>query len=274
MSDSPKILFSDIDGTLLNNNRVLSKNTIKEFNRIKNQVPIILISARMPKAMVYLQEMGNIARFPFIAYNGALIKIDNKIVYSLEIDTTVIQALMKYNSQQKIHFSLYNNDDWYVPTMDYWAKREFNNTKVEPIVKTNKQVITQWQKENKGAHKIMCMGNIDDIDALSDFLEKHYKEHLHIYRSKSTYIEISPIAVSKKTAINFLLENYYLEYSFLEAVAFGDNFNDIEMLKAVGFGVAVANAKSQVKEIAKYVTNAGSEDGVANFIKKYIDFNN
>lgn len=269
--NTPKILFSDIDGTLLNEARVLSEATIAEFQRIKAQVPVILISARMPKAMVHLQKMAELTHFPIIAYNGGLILINKEIAFTLEIDTEIIADMMQFNAAQKIHFSLYNNDDWYVPKMDYWAKREQNNTKVIPTVLSNEAVVTSWKAEGKGAHKIMCMGNIDDIDKLSAYLKETYGNQLHIYRSKSTYIEIAPSAISKKTAITFLLEKVYPNLTISDAVAFGDNYNDIEMLQAVGFGVAVANAKAEVKAVAKYQTSAGTANGVAEFIKKYIN---
>ncbi len=267
---TPKILFSDIDGTLLNEARVLSEATIAEFQRIKDTVPVILISARMPKAMVHLQKMAQLTHFPIIAYNGGLILIDKEVAFTLEISPDIIAAMMTFNAAQKVHFSLYNNDDWYVPQMDYWARREQNNTKVKPTVLSNEAVIASWRKEGKGAHKIMCMGNVDDIDNLSAFLEKNFGNQLHVYRSKSTYIEIAPSAISKKTAINFILKKLYPSIAISDAVAFGDNYNDVEMLDAVGFGVAVANAKPEVKAVANYNTSAGVADGVAQFIKKHI----
>jgi len=267
---TPKILFSDIDGTLLNESRVLSKATVDEFKRIKEEIPVILISSRMPKAMVHLQKMAEVTHFPIIAYNGGLILVEDHIAFSLEIKTTIVEAMMDFNANNRVHFSLYNTNDWYVPKMDYWAKREQNNTKVIPTVLPNKQVIAKWKLEEKGAHKIMCMGNVDDIDALYAYLETNFGTQLHLYRSKSTYIEIAPSAISKKTAVEFLLKKVYPTLDISEAVAFGDNYNDIEMLKAVGFGVAVANARSEVKAVTKYTTSAGSADGVANFIKKYI----
>lgn len=265
-----KILFSDIDGTLLNEARVLSEATIAEFQRIKDTVPVILISARMPKAMVHLQKMAQLTHFPIIAYNGGLILIDKKVAFTLEISPDIIEDMMTFNKKEKVHFSLYNNDDWYVPQMDYWAKREQNNTKVTPTVLPNKDVVALWKKEMKGAHKIMCMGNVDDIDILSAYLEKTFGDQLHVYRSKSTYIEIAPSAISKKTAIEFILKNIYPSIAISDAVAFGDNYNDVEMLDGVGFGVAVANAKEEVKAVANYLTSSGVNDGVAQFIKKHI----
>jgi len=267
----PKIIFSDIDGTLLNDARVLSETTIKEFKRVKTEIPIVLISSRMPKAMTHLQKMAEINHFPIIAYNGGLILIDEKEAFTLEIEVSIIESMMQFNTKEKVHFSLYNTNDWYVPKMDYWAMREQNNTKVTPTILSNKEVVSHWKSQKKGAHKIMCMGNVDDIDELYSFLKEHFNNQLHLYRSKSTYIEIAPSAVSKKTAIEFLLKNKYSEINTSEVAAFGDNYNDIDMLKAVGYSVAVANAKKEVKAASKYITeHTGAEDGVAHFIKKHI----
>ncbi|MCF6182934.1 MAG: HAD-IIB family hydrolase [Lutibacter sp.] len=88
-----------------------------------------------------------------------------------------------------------------------------------------------------------------------------------LYRSKPTYIEISHKSVSKKTAIDVLLKKCFPEISIKNIVAFGDNYNDIEMLKAVGLGVAVANANEEVLAIADKITDSNKNDGVAKMIK-------
>ena len=70
---------------------------------------------------------------------------------------------------------------------------------------------------------------------------------LHLYRSKDTYLEIAPLQISKASALSQLLQAE-LNIDMKEVIAFGDNYNDIEMLKAVGCGVAVGNAKDEVKK--------------------------
>jgi hypothetical protein len=73
--------------------------------------------------------------------------------------------------------------------------------------------------------------------------------------------------VSKLTAIQLLLsEGETLD----NVVAFGDNYNDFDMLKHAGCGVAVANAREMLKEIANHITAENTEDGVAKFIKEYL----
>ncbi|WP_109300555.1 Cof-type HAD-IIB family hydrolase [Aquimarina sp. AU474] len=264
-----RIVFSDIDGTLLNPERELSAYTISEIKRIKNTTPVVLISSRMPSAMTHLQEELQITNQPLICYNGGLIIVDNKPTHSTYIPVDIIDALSGFNKDQKVHISLYYNDNWFVPEMDYWANREANNTKVQPTVKPIQNVIKDWKNSGKGAHKIMCMGEEAYIDNVFDFLKNNFNETLHLYRSKSTYIEIAHKSISKLTAIEILL-NTHFNIPISDAVAFGDNYNDVEMLKAVGVGVAVANAKPEVLEIANVITSAGKEDGVAEYIKNNI----
>lgn len=257
-----KIIFSDIDGTLLNKDRQLSELTKKVIRELQATVPMILISSRMPEAMRHLQKELNISHQPLICYNGGLILVNDQVVSSTEIPINILKDLHRFNTAINCHLSLYHGDDWFVPVMDKWAQREENNTKVRPAVLSGQEVIKKWEDENKGAHKIMCMGEEDQIDSIVEFLSKNYRNELHLYRSKATYLEIANRKVSKLTAIKVLLEEHF-QYSLKEAIAFGDNYNDYEMLKAVGMGIAVGNAKPEVLEIADEITHHGKDDGVA-----------
>ncbi|MBW1298804.1 Cof-type HAD-IIB family hydrolase [Aquimarina litoralis] len=265
----PSIVFSDIDGTLLNAERELSDFTISEIKRIKDTIPVILISSRMPSAMKHLQEELDISNSPLICYNGGLVIVNNQVIHSTFIEPDIISELDHFNEDKSFHISLYHNDDWFVPEMDFWANREAQNTKVIPVVKPTRDVINDWTLHNIGAHKIMCMGDEKYIDKAFNFLENNFSNKLHLYRSKPTYIEIAHKSISKLTAIELLLDTHY-KISISEAVAFGDNYNDIAMIKAVGTGVAVANAKPETLKIADVVTLSGKEDGVATYIKNNI----
>ena len=265
-----KLICSDIDGTLLNINRELSDKTITEIKRL-SKIPFILISSRMPKAMVHLQNQLDINHLPLIAYNGGLIIDNGKIIETTEISPSITEGISVFCKSTAIHLSLYHNDEWVVPEMDYWAKREQNNTKVTPITKPIKETLQTWRNEDKGAHKIMCMGEESEIDSLVDFIEKKYNSDLIGYRSKATYLEISHRNISKKTAIKALLNNKYSEIVMKDVLAFGDNHNDIEMLKSVGLGVAVKNAKKEVLSITDEVTESNIDDGVAMFLENYFN---
>ncbi len=264
-----KIVFSDIDGTLLNKERQLSPSTISEIKKLKNKIPFILISARMPAAMRHLQKELEIGELPIISYNGGLILVNDQVVSTTEIPVSIIKNLTDWNANLNCHLSLYHNDEWYVPSMDFWANREENNTKISPEVKIGGEVITKWSAENKGAHKIMAMGEEDQIDQIVDFLSKEHSNELHLYRSKNTYLEISPKSISKLTAIKFLLDQHF-NLDLSDVIAYGDNYNDVEMLNHVGFGVAVGNAREEAKLVANHITALSIEDGVAQSLKQLI----
>ncbi len=181
-----KIIFSDIDGTLLNSERELSPKTIKTIKQLKSKLPVILISARMPKAMRHLQSDLEIEDQPIISYNGGLVLVDGKTVNSTEIPFETLSALEDFNKNINCHLSLYHKNEWYVPRYDRWAKREESNTRVKPEIKTNAAVLEKWKPENKSAHKIMAMGAECQIDQIRDFLNENFPGQLHLYRSKST----------------------------------------------------------------------------------------
>lgn len=262
-----KIVFSDIDGTLLNHDRELSPATISIIEQLKNKYPFVLISARMPAAMRHLQADLGINEQPIICYNGGLILVNGEVISSTEIPLNTIENLADFNKNMNCHLSLYHSDEWFVPQYDQWAAREENNTKVKPGLRSNQDVISEWKKDNKGAHKIMAMGDEAHIDAIKDYLTKEFPEQLHLYRSKPTYLEIANKEISKLTAIKFLLKNHF-DLTTEQTIAFGDNYNDVEMIKGVGMGVAVGNARKEVLEVANIVTQSGKENGVANSLKE------
>lgn len=264
-----KIIFSDIDGTLLNADRDLSDYTIETIKKLNKEIPFILISSRMPAAMRHLQKKLDIEELPLISYNGGLILADNKAISSTEIEMEILEELHDFNLDHDVHLSLYHNDEWYAPVDDFWTQREINNTKVKPEIRKNHDVISKWNDESKGAHKIMAMGEEEKIDQIKNFLQEKHGNSLHLYRSKPTYLEIAPRKISKLTAIEHLLKNHY-QIPLSQTIAFGDNYNDVEMIKGVGMGIAVGNAKPDVLEVAHMVTAPGKEDGVAKSINELL----
>ena len=261
-----KLICSDIDGTLLNKERVLSEKTIAVIRKIKEAIPVVLISSRMPKAMKHLQEDLAIASHPLIAYNGGLILTYEagvpEVQLSIEIDLAITESILQFVKTSTIHVSLYQADEWYVPAMDYWAKREQHNTKVDPEVADLSEVCTRWKAKASGPHKIMCMGPEGEIQLLANWLGMYFSKDLHCYRSKATYLEIASKDISKLSALSFLLDKKYA-INLSEVIAFGDNYNDVDLIRGVGMGVAVDNAKAEVKAVANKITESNLDDGVA-----------
>ena len=262
-----KLLCSDIDGTLLNKDRGLSPATITQFNRIKDACHCVLASSRMPDAMRHLQRDLSIEESPLIAYNGGLILAGGRVLTSMEIPIDVVSQIAAFASGTEVHVSIYHSDDLFVPQWDYWAERETNNTKVEPVVRNIQDTLSKFKQTNRGAHKVMCMGPAEDIAKIYESLISSYQDELHVYKSKDTYLEIANKKISKKSAIQTLLDQEFTDLNWGEVIAFGDNYNDMEMLEAVGMGVAVGNAKPEVLAMADYITKTNKEDGVAMAMK-------
>lgn len=263
-SKSFKIAFSDIDGTLLNAEREPSEALKAEVARLTaNGVPLILVSSRMPQAMRWIQDELGISGLPLICYNGGLVRVSGKAIHSVAIGLDIIREIFTLQRGTGLSVQLFNADEWYVDSMDHYAEREQSNTRVSPQVRNLQVTIDNWNKRGLGAHKIMVMGEPEEIDKMVGRLERYFGKRLHLYRSKDTYLEIASKHVSKLTGIEQLLAHQYPDFTLADCIAFGNHFNDIEMLKAVGLGVAVANAIPEVLEIADAVTLAAKEDGVA-----------
>lgn len=268
MKKGIKLLCTDIDGTLLNAERWLSDETITAF--AKAGLPTILASSRMPSALAYLQEGLNIKGSPLIAYNGGLILgKDGAIMQSNTFDVSILEIVIDHQTKNKYNLSVYANDDWSTAQEDYWTLREINNTRVTPSLEPPHATLHKLASQQRGIHKLMCMGEEQELDTLVQLLQG-FKTQVHLYRSKDTYLEITPRNIDKARALHFLLEK---EYDFgMEAVmAFGDNHNDDELIKHAGLGVAVANATDTLKSLADYVSAfTNKEHAVAQAIEKFV----
>jgi Cof subfamily protein (haloacid dehalogenase superfamily) len=272
-----RALCTDIDGTLLDVNRALSDRTIVAIGKLREKIPVILASSRMPSAMRHLQQELGILKHPLICYNGGYVIhyiSDNehpKVIHSVQIPLPICASILELSLGTSIHVSLYVEDQWYAPGIDEWALREARITKVEPTIKPGLEVIEMWEARGIGAHKVMCMGGATEIKAMELELRRLFQQEIHVYHSKSTYLEIAPKTISKASALELLLREIY-KISLSEAIAFGDNYNDIELLQSVGLGIAVGNAREEVKAVAREVTANSKEHGVALSIDHY--FNN
>ena len=258
-----KAICSDIDGTLLNSERDLSPRLKNLIHALPHEIPVILASSRMPDAMRHLLRDLHRPAEPLIAYNGGFV-LDGfgNVLDSVAIPLDLVARILTLTQKSSIHVSLYHGENWYEPVADNWAAREIQNTKVQPTWKSGDEVLDLWSNQNLGAHKVMCMGDAAEITWLYDALHLAHASDLHLYRSKDTYIEIAPRQISKASALQLVLEKCF-DFGMSEVVAFGDNYNDIELLEAVGWGVAVANAKEEVKAVAQEITLHHREDGVA-----------
>ncbi|MDH4091246.1 MAG: Cof-type HAD-IIB family hydrolase [Cyclobacteriaceae bacterium] len=270
-----RAVCTDIDGTLLDANRVLSLRTIAAIRDIKDKVPVILASSRMPEAMRHLQRDLGITDHPIICFNGGyIIYFENGsqapcILDSVKMPLSVCNAILDLAARTSIHVSLFMENEWYAAAHDQWTEREARITKVSPVIRPLHEVMDKWRSAHLGPHKVMCMGTITELDQMYTALHARFFNVIHLYRSKSTYLEIAPKAISKATALEMVMEKKSYG-NISEVIAFGDNYNDIEMIRDVGWGIAVENAIPEVKAVAKEITLSSKADGVAVVLEKYM----
>ncbi|MDR7002664.1 Cof-type HAD-IIB family hydrolase [Neobacillus niacini] len=267
-----KVVFSDIDGTLLNSNHQITSCTKQTIQKVvQKEIEFILISARMPSGMKAIYHDLDI-KSPLICYNGALIlenpKVNenNKILYSATIsnmDANKIYDIIKRNFSN-VSFNLFIYDQWLVENKaDKWTKQESDIIQVQPMAVDVKKHIAQ----NEAVHKILCMGDphlISELEAeLNDTLL-----NVCCYRSKNTYLEITSNDASKVLAIK-ALESYFA-VKREEVMAIGDNFNDMAMIEYAGIGIAMGNAPQQVKDASDFVTKSNDQDGMKWALETFI----
>lgn len=269
MKNQIKLLCTDIDGTLLTEERWLSERTISAF--AKAELPTILASSRPPQAMRYLQEGLGIIGSPLIAFNGGLILGKDGIqLESNTVSTAILEALKEHHAKHHYNLSIYSYEHWFTAQMDAQTKHEIFTTRDTPNIQPVNDTLTFLKEEQKGIHKLMCMGAPEELDSIVTFLSPIFQKKVHLYRSKDTYLEITPKNIDKAKALKKLLAT---EFDFgMEAVmAFGDNHNDNELLKHAGYGIAVSNATDTLKKITNYVSDhTNKEDAVARAIEKFI----
>ena len=116
--------------------------------------------------------------------------------------------------------------------------------------------------------KVVGIGVEERIRALRSTFEQRFAGKLYVTQSSFDLIEFLHPGVSKGHALQQIAAD--LGISSEEVVAFGDNHNDIGMLRFAGLGVAMGNAHDEVKAEADYVAPSNAEDGVAVVIEEIV----
>ncbi len=190
-----------------------------------------------------------------------------KEIASTTINFDAMNEIYKLAERHKIKLGLYHNREWCVEETSERVQKEINYTKTEPTFRDTEDTLADWYNRNISPHKVMLMGTKSSSDAIFPILQNQLGQALQVYRSNDTLIELAPKSVSKLSAIKLLLT---LNESLADIISFGDNYNDIEMLQYSGIGVAVGNAREEVKAIANHITLKNTEDGVAHYIKQHL----
>lgn len=258
---SAKLIFSDIDGTLINNElKVTPKTRDAIRHQIINGNIFIPASARLPKGI--MTAVGQILKvLPMIAYNGALaLDETGRALITRFFNAKEAAEICRYVEEQNsgAAWNIYSGYVWYSSEKENdWVKKE------ESIVgvKSTKTSIDQIAKL-QGVHKGLIMGKPEEIDRMQKELAKKYTD-LDFVKSSPTLLEIVLEGVSKKSALEIVAQEYGVDLK--DCIAFGDNYNDEAMLKTVGHPFLMGNAPEDLKKQFKSedITLDNNHDGIA-----------
>lgn len=256
-----KIVLSDIDGTFLTDDKKVTDLTAYAANKIiKNGLKFVLVSARMPEAIYPITDSIGLPKIPLICYSGAYVLTESEEVLHdkkmPEADTVEILKAMK--NWQDISVNYYSGRKWYVEVIDKRIQREIDITQAHADIADFDNLI----EKNIIPHKIMV---ICEPTTCTDMEQKlQVFSRLNVVRSAPHLLEIMDKSVSKAVGIEILLKHYNLTVN--DAIAFGDNYNDIEMLELVPRSVAMGNAPEEVQKIAYEVTGTNNEGGIYTYL--------
>ena len=273
-----KLIFIDIDGTLLTSEHKISPGTLSTIQRVNqiNKIPVILTTARPPQAVesIYAQLSLNT---PVSCFNGSLLlsKLNNgnyneyQILHSITVNTQIASKVNEVAVIQDINCSMYRHNEWFATNHDVFIQKEEWATAIAAtILPALNTTIEHWVNINDGPHKIMLIGQPDKIDKTEIILKEQFSSQLNIFRSNANYLEINNITASKKTAVEFFIKKDNLTKE--KVIAIGDNYNDIEMLQFAGLGIAMGNSPIEVKSIADFVTLDNNSEGIQFALDKFV----
>lgn len=265
-----KLLVLDVDGTLLNDAKEISKRTLAALLKIQQMgVRIVLASGRPTYGLLPLAkslELGNYGGF-ILSYNGCqIINAQNgEILFERRINPEMLPYLEKKARKNGFAIFTYHDDTLITDSPDNeYIKNEalLNNLKII--------------REDEFSTAIdfapcKCMLVSDKEKALIG-LEQHWEKRLagtlDAFRSEPYFLEVVPCGVNKANTLGALLE--HLGVTREEVIAVGDGVCDVTMLQLAGMGVAMGHSQDSVKVCADYVTASNEEDGVALAVEKLI----
>lgn len=264
-----KHIFSDMDGTLLDDECRISEKNISVIKQ--SQIPFTLVSARSPVQMSEIVDALGLDE-PQIAFNGGVIfqetqngrQILQENIVPLEDIRHIWQVLV--NDLGSVNLSLFGANDWYVEKMDKYVEKEAKYGGQAP---TMVDFVSLLKQPNLKIYKIMMITpDVSEMKTLNEKVSQLHPQGLNVLQSSETYLEITNQKAQKSLGVQYIQQLEHLEQS--DMAAFGDGYNDVSMLEEVGTPIVMENALPGVKDYGKYLTLDNNHDGVAYGIEKYL----
>jgi len=264
-----KLIAFDMDGTLLNEHKVITKEVIEAVRQAKSEnVKIVLCSGRSYQGLKqYFEQLGQNVVDYCISFNGALITDvkNEKNLHELSLHEEDIHPIERVSEETGLSVHFVTEKNIYTPN------NPIGKYTIHEAYLTNMPLIYSPHSQFAGEvspYKALLSGEKEEIEQA---IEKIPNEILNTYtfvRSGDFYLEVMKKEAGKGNALKYLADVLGIQKE--EVVAFGDHENDLSMIQFAGLGIAMANAIDEVKKAAKVVTKSNQENGVAYGLMKWV----
>lgn len=262
-----KLIALDMDGTLLNEKKEISKGNQIAIDAVKSEGKKVIIATGRPLKGVesYLDKLGMNADDDYVvAFNGALVQnvktgeVISKTVLSYED----YEYLYKLSMELDVNIHFLTEDEVVTPKHNKY-------TEVEATI-NGINIVEESVEASKGKTvvKVMFIDSKEKLDKIENMIPKEVKERYNVLRSADIFLEFLHKSVNKGTGVKAVAEQLGLNQS--NVISVGDAGNDVDMIMYAGLGVAMGNGYEEVKKVADYITLSNEKDGVAHVIHKYM----
>lgn len=267
-----RIFFADLDGTLLNKQKQitpLTYHTLKEWTTKGHK--LVLCSGRALNSIINVRETLGLGKFPniyLIGYNGGEIydctskTLLNRVALSFDSAKKCFEIAKKHN----IHIQTFSDTHIITEKEDeeiHYYKKAVHT----PVIYAN-DFMPYLDKE-----PCKCLAiSLHDKELMKTFssaITEALGAEVNVMTSTPNFVEMFPISSGKGFSVKWLCD--YLNIPLENALAAGDEMNDVSMLEAAGVSIAMANGRDFVKEIADIVTETdNNNDGLVPVLKQYM----
>ncbi len=251
-----KYVFFDIDGTLLpEGEKDIPKENIEAVKKLKENgvVPFICTGRCYHQAKKYIEQIGAES---YIVSNGQEVNVLGEDVYSYNLSEKEIDFLFEKVKNTNVVWGYETRERVFINDMP--GSKDVQDKMVGyGIVET--KITKKHTKE--GIKQMWVFGESESIDRLQNDIIDNFK----CYRWNDLSMEIIPLEESKGKAVSKVLKNVN---SKVTTYAFGDGYNDMELLEEVDYGVAMGNAYDEVKAIASHITSDCRDGGIEKGLKE------
>lgn len=267
-----KLVATDLDGTLVTDEKELTKKTVEVIKEAsKKGVKIMISSGRSFYRLEKFIDALDLRKENqcTICFNGGMI-VENttkEMIYSKNLDSEEVEELIQLGKALRLPIMIYTRDAHYVETIPEVVRKNTKNLKGMNLKVVNFNQINFNKPENY-IYKVCFIDKPEKIIEKRKQISEEILKKYEITSSVPEYLEIVKKGIKKSEAIKVVMEKYDIKQD--EVMAIGDGENDIEMLDFAGLGIAMENASDFVKGFANDVTTSNNHDGVANAIEKYI----